>query len=160
MINYIMKNTEDLVDKFKMRYCILTINQLEYLKKNNKIKNHPIRKNAWTENHCVLDTIENEVVVISKDSMLSKTFSISEKIELSFLDKYEVDKSYLYQVDKVKPNFSSKGVDKMYGIDHIWLAFTYHTKSNKRRMCINSNLFGRNSAIGSRDFILDKLINY
>ena len=155
------ENTEELIDNFKLRYCILSVNQLEEYEKKNKLKLLNYKKSkSWTEYHAILDTIGNKVEISSIDSMLSKTFLVSEKSDLSFLDKYEVDESYLYQVDKVKPNFGPNGVDKMYGINHIWLAFSYHTKGKKRRMCINTKLFGRNSTIGSRDFILHKLINY
>lgn len=153
----IIENIEDLIDIFKMRYCIISVIQLEEVMKMEKIDY--IKKNRWSDSWCILDCKEKNPVLFSKENIKSKTFEINDKYDLSFLDNYIVDKSYFYQSDKVSPNLGSNGIEKMYGIGHIWLGYTYYSKSGKKRMCINTNLFGNYKTINSREQILENLIN-
>lgn len=146
----------DKINEFKFRYLIInTGTNYHSLKRNFK----ELPKPGYRDESCIFDWDEGEVLLFSKESMRKKTFPIKESDDLSFLDKYRTDDmSFFHQVDKVSPNMGTDGVESIYALDNIWLAYTYHTKSNLLRMCINSNLFGTFQTLKSREFNIEKLL--
>lgn len=153
----------DKIEKFQYRYIILNKNQYDNIrsKYKDRIKNQEFPYNCA---YCILDWEKKEIMIFSPNVMRPKTFNLYNgnkkgigKYNLSFLDIYETDdKSLLLQSDKVSPNIMS--MDHVYAIDNIWLAYIYRTKSNKKRMCINNNIFGTYKLIGSRNMILNEIL--
>lgn len=152
------------IEYFRNRFFICnSLGDIEHITKMYlKLKGDKIDINKpYSFSNFLFDWESGNVLFYTKAPMLKKTFDFLEnkkiKVDFSFLEPYKtLDKNILYQCDKVKPNINE--LIDIYAIDHIWLAFTYRTKTKNLRMCINSNLFGRIKDIGNRNFNLDTIL--
>ena len=160
MLEIDTENLEEQIEEFGCRYlAINTASHYEALGKKFDLPKIP-----YQQTHCLFDYDTGKVLLFTNPTVSSnqrqdawsKTFPIKTKDDLSFLDPYKVDKSYFYQIDKVKPSMSK--LIQMYGIGHIWLACVYMSESNIKRMIINKQLFGSYQIIGTREFNLIKLL--
>jgi hypothetical protein len=165
MLEQEMQDQDELISKIeKFGYRYLAINTNSHY--DGLRKTFPDLKPS-VHNYCIFDYDKgmpliqidgefNSPYKKSKNDIWGKSFKISNKQDVSFLDPYKVDNSYFYQIDKIKPQINK--IEQMYGIEHIWLACIY-TTGTTRRMIINQQLFGTYQIVGTREFNLVKLLN-
>lgn len=150
---------EKLIREFKHRFFVICSVPNGKL----KIDGIPIHFNMFS-NICIYDRVCKKIILKGRGD-IKTTFSIDEWIEREDVDKelkifndYKVDDP-LYKLgqDKTKPQI--KKICDIYAVGGIWMAYTYLSKGDRKRMCINTNIFGTQKYLNSREFNLEILIN-
>ena len=145
---------------FKSNYVIM--NQIQY--QIELVRKHGFKDikmpNYKGCTYIIVGIYEKKVYLSSTEDIKDKSFALMKNgyNDLSFLSEYEVkdQNKVLLQCDKINVK-ATKGYGKFYAIDGIWLAFTYYT-TNKTRMVINKNLFGKYDKSLLRDLTIQKIL--
>jgi hypothetical protein len=157
-------------DEFRYRYFLITKTEFKnqpskcidligedlYYEYNSILKDKPYQ---FTDSYAVIVDLKTKdvlAIVETKD----KSFELNKQhFNVKALEKYKVKNKLAYNQNQIRMSSIENQIISTYGIDGVWSIIHYITKSNKERLLVNRNCFGKIALFKTRDYKLHKLLD-
>ena len=157
------------LDDFKYRYFLISKTELKnqktkcvsllgeeiYHKYNNLMKGTAYHFHEASA--ILVDVVDRKVLMLCDTS--GKSFILDmEHHDLTSLKKFKASKKLAYNQNVIKMNSIEGRIKDLYAVDDVWCLIHYITDSNKNRVLVNKNVFGKFAVLKTRDYKIHKLL--